>query len=757
MAATSASEFYLAVGGDPAHPDSVNLQDHETTLIRGGSLNLDQPGQIFYTQTIKGPTSNERNRRAAELLAFLASAAERTTLADGLTFSMRRFGAEDWTHYDLHGYGGDAERAARVLNHGRMAEYDLQLGVHPYARSDVLSIETAGTFTGSTAAILLRNIPGSRPALARFEFTDTSPTGAINLVRLAVIPGPFEASTDYTAWIDGAAISPASAPASAAALGGFYAERTTTSMTHVPLARMVQPAGTRQRGRFSGFLRANGTGTVIGTPASLTGTAARSAAAVRQSTADITGVISPAWSSTTLAGSTLVGIVTGANTGGTAVTEGTTPSGYSLQALGGSNTSRNGTTPTADYVFAAAYANQNASAVAAGTGVTMDTTGETFGANVGFIVELTNIAAMIGEMGTQEGLVPSTIPILDVPANTIMIAYAYSASAQPVIGGGFTNLYASNGLTVAYRRVTNATSFRPTASVSGTGAVLFNVLLFAEAEIPAEYQLAAGSYGARVQAIDAAGYRGNALAASTVTATIGQNSIGWTWGAVSGAVAYVITFSYLDRFYEAIVSGTSYSLTTLAGLKEVTAMPATAGAVAPAPRMRLTVGTENDHVFTPLPEFAMDGDSTFRLYRAFADVPLPPVATPLGGGQPEWSAQVEVRSANGLNATGRADALWLPPAREPYAEAWIHGLAESTKRHFVLETHRSGKGINAWLEDTAMVAEAGRLNTAGSLLIPPGDSILLMAFEQAAGAHVFTARGTVSLKVWPRNRWEHGA
>jgi hypothetical protein len=72
----------------------------------------------------------------------------------------------------------------------------------------------------------------------------------------------------------------------------------------------------------------------------------------------------------------------------------------------------------------------------------------------------------------------------------------------------------------------------------------------------------------------------------------------------------------------------------------------------------------------------------------------------------------------------------------------------------VLESHRSGRGALGKLEVIAGGADAGRLNPVGSLLVPTGNSIALMAFEVANRVHDFTAQGTVTMTVWPRSRWE---
>jgi hypothetical protein len=748
------SDFYIAVNADPAHIDSINVNDVTTYIILDGTLDLSTPGVIRWQQRIAGADADERINAANALFRLIRRAAHAESIGSSITFSMRRGGTE-YVHFDLTGMN-DPERNIRVLPGGASAIYDMEVTCYPYPRGDAALItgDISGTHAGATAAFLVTDVPGHIDALAHLELTDTSATGVINRVRASIIRGDFTASTDYTPWVDANALTGATDTADANSYGSDYATRTLTSTSFANIARGVQPAGARQQGRMDGYARVYSTGTAIGTPGSLTGTVQRSPSSVRQSATDNTASIAPAWASTTLDGSTLLGIVGGINTGGTGMTPGTTPANYSLVTFRTSGTTPSGGVASAE-AFAAAYTREAAPATAAATTVPMNVTGETLGGESGIILELANVDSMTADLGSIGGFSPVDIPLFTPPSvPCLLIAYANGADAVPTIGSGFTTVATADGLIVSRKRVTSAGAFRLSVTTSGSGACLVNMFCFSEVEALASYALDAGTYTARVQAIDEAGYRSNATASATATPTINQNAVAWSWTAATNATAYALTIQYGSRFYEVITTGTSYELVTMAGLKEVAALPATSGATAPPPSLRARIGTANDHTLTTLPDVALSGAGAFEMVRLFSNRMLPPIDAPLADTWPDYAVEVQGRSANGANATVRVDAYWIVPCREPQVEAWIQGLAHATKRRWILESHRSGKGAFGWLENTSGGAEVGRLTTAGSLLIPPGNSIVLLEFEQASDVHTFAAQVTASLTVFPRQRWE---
>jgi hypothetical protein len=778
-----AFDVYLTVGANIAHADSINLNDPANGLkVFGRTIDLSTPGLIRFTLGVTKSTADARIAAAATIFRLIRRAAQAERIGSGITCSIRAAGTE-WNHFDLTGFAADPELAIRIDPSGTSAEYDLALSCYPYPRGDAISVtgDISGTKAGSTAAFLVDAIPGTVDALAHLELTDTSGSGVINRVRVGLIRGDFTAATDYTPWVDMIADGGVATDATVSgALGGEAADITLTSTSHAAIARGVQPAGSRARGRFDAFLRVSGTGTAIGTPANLAGvanaptinstmTSGYGAPYVRQVAFDrISG--------TGTATATLNGVLEGSLLAFVSIRNGTgtfssltDPSDYQVVATVGLSAGI-----TQDSMAMRLYQRRNVAAGTHAVSTTMSIAGQV--TNVA-LLEIANADLIIASDDDGSDTDVTTITPTVTPANTefpseavlALIAHGTDASTDDITDfwfNGYEPVTSDNQFVFGIRGMDSrgetppGPSVRVTSSVTSWVAITANIKPKRIENSTTEYveptpgELDAGTYTIRAQVIDAAGYRGNASASITPSVTTDRSSIDLSWDAVTNATAYVLTIGYSSRFYEVITTGTSYELETLDGLREVAALPSTSGATAPAPRIRALVGTENDHTMTALPEVALSGSGAFELVRLFSNRQLPPIDAPLSDTWADYAVEVQGRSANGRNAAVQVDALWIVPCREPQAEAWIQGLAEATKRRWVMESHRSGKGVFGWLEATAGGAEVGRLTTAGALLIPPGTSIVLLAFQQAADVHTFGAQVTATLTIWPRSRWE---
>lgn len=764
---------------------SVDLTDTSKYAIVPLTWDASMPGQLRFRLLVHGTTADARVANALAVQNVL----NRAGLAADMGQQALLTRARGTTQFASYVVTGGTLTPATQYPSGAEQVYDVALTTLPYLIGDATTVTVAGALSGTTAAIFVPSVGGDTDALVHLELTDTSAAGVINRVHLARVSAlTLAAATDFTPWVNAAALSGATAPSDATAVGGTYASRALTGLAAADVGRAVMPAGSIHRGRRDVWGRVSGSGTALSAPTSFSGSKVDatqtvnggttetiftpspgltigSSASVRNNSNSLSFNITVALSATTL-GSTLVmsWLLSGTNASAAGFTP---PTGFtvisdSLATLGTTKRLISGVR-----VNSASVTNVIA-ALTQGSAATLTYTA------IGTEIKGVPTASSLHDVLT--GLNSAT-PTVQTSLNGEMAVYhAHDSLAATNTWSfpfdGYTSLISTTGLAAGYKVLSpaGAATTHALSSVFGTDAYVAAFTLLPSGssvttttgatttfDTPTPGALAVGAYVARVQAIDAVGYRSNATASATVTTVISNSSATWTWVASTNAVAYALTIQFGSLFYEVITTNVSYTLTTLAGLGQVAGLPATSGALAPAPFVKARVRTLNDYTASELDEVATNGLGTFALVRLGADRPLPPIGWDINLDWVDWAVEVQGRSANGAAATVNVDALWTVPSREPQGVVWVHGLALAAKRRWVVETGQSGRDIIAWLEDTSTGAEAGRLLTSGAPLLAPGNNILLLAFEQAAGVSVMAASVTVTLRYYTRFLWERGA
>jgi hypothetical protein len=749
---------YLGVGDGPSG-DFQNLRDE--TRYGFGRPNFTTRGQIVVPVHFRGTTSNDmaqnyqrlvRKVRQAEKAWWERAVDKRVvfTWQPRTTFPV---------YFDVIG----GSLTPLHINPGsHSGECQLTLKVLPYPRGETVTDTVTGTLTNGSAQFLRPNIIGDHPALVKLRITDTSPAGAINRIRLGLrSEQEIDALGDYDPWLDVSLLSGASSTADATAFGGSYVHRTSTLASWSDLGVSVMLAGALNRGRRDIWARVFDTATAMAAPTGQAATAARAGITRRQSATDTSGAIAPAFPSATLSGSTLVGIVAGANSAGSEMSPGSGPAGYSLVSALNSDLDRKGNVAAMD-VFGAAYVNHPAGVTSGGQ--SMSVTGETLGAEAGFVAELTGSVGLIGEMGAVAGFNVTDLPMFTPPSvPCLLIAYAVSASGGAIIGSGFTAAMSSGILTVATKYVTSDAPFRLSVTTSGNEAVMCNMLAFGEVEPTEGYDLEAGAYSFRVQAVDPNGVLSNASGNAAVTPTVGDNAITLGWTAPAGTVSYYkITYSFGGMFYYFYTptNATSYTLTSIDGHPSASGFPATSGAVGSPARLRARIGTLGSPTaeLMDLDEVVLTGEGVWRLVKIASAKNLPPVGMHLNGSRPDWVIETQMRSVNGLDATVRLDGLWVVPHDEWQATLQVADptFSHTTPRRWVIETDRSGRSMTGWLENIGSGAEVGAIDCSSVFLLEPGDNIILLALEGEGEEVDLTLRCTVELSWTPRYDWMAG-
>lgn len=461
----------------------------------------------------------------------------------------------------------------------------------------------------------------------------------------------------------------------------------------------------------------------------------------------------------------------------------TPPSGYGLASI-----IENFNDPDEPLTTALFY-QQNAGAASGAQTVTY---GEAVTATAR-LIEYTDIAASLALIGTAEALTTSSSfltsdndstrgrragrPIVittgltigigptepDDHRGTLAVAVlgAFSTSvAFSAYSSGYAEVGDTQGMAVAEAAGdVSGWSVAALASASSPGAHLLAVFRDTspqeDAETPGE--LPAGSYSARLQAVDVAGNASNATATITDTLTSDGGAIDYSWVAPTGSVAYyLLSWQGPDGLVRRIaVYGLSYRLEDPDDGQLISALPATSGAVATPAQLRARIGsagTASIDLFD-LPGIALSATNVWLMRKLASGRDMPPVGPQMNGDRPDWAVEVQFASPSGLSVTVQADAFWMAAHDEPQGVVWFPGLALGTKRTWVIETHRGGRGLVAWLEDGAG-NEVGQLATTGLFTLENADNIPALLLEQAAGVSNLSARVNVTVTYWPRFRWQ---
>jgi hypothetical protein len=769
----------------------IDLHDITNGMVIDGSWDTSTVGELHFTWLARGTDTASVALNAGRVQQAIDEAPTARTLQDAVTLITDVMDTGYPVTFDLT--GGTITPTADG-RYSSATVYDVVLTCLEDGRSEPYDVTVSGTLSGTTAKILVPGIPGTAPALAHLELTDTSASGIVNRVRVATAPRnqTYSAISDFVAWHDATIAGSATNTVDATALGGGYAALTTSSNVWQDVATITPPASALYRGRRDGYLRVKGSGTAIGTPASLAGTVN---AATKSSSTTVTTTPDVAVATSTVATS---GTPTQQSATGTGSATATTSFASSL---------------VGDYFFVVgvtASGSVTQSSVAA-TNVTLVSWQQDVGIGYGlfrcstagtvtFTSPGTAVTARVHAVrmrftgqratdGTEVYTLGSAISTSQVGSASIstpdptpepgdLAVFVMGSSTSTLNASfwtaGFTEWFDENNMVGATLRVSaqgesvSSTAvfdqplvnggflflIRPTTTVTPGSTIVDTQITFVE---PTPGELPVDTYTTRVQGIDAAGYRSNATASLSKTTTVERSNVAWSCATLTNAVAYAWTIQAVStsKYYEVITSGPAFTLTTLDGLGQVSALPATTGATAPPPLIRARIGTTGDSVYSDITEIIADSSNTWQLQRLFADRPTPPTDAMLT----EWTDTrivIQTASANGASSTTNVDGLWLVPSREPQVTVEVPGMAETTKRRFVIESARDGRGTIAKRENTATGAEAGRLNTFGALALPPGDSLLLLEFEQAAGVQVQAASVTATLTIWPRHKIEFG-
>ncbi len=851
----------------------INLMTAVRAVERD-SLDLSEPGRIRFKLVIMGTSADNRQSLLSDIVRTLDAAKVAESVGKSVTFDIQRRTSQP-ASYDV--YGGTIT-PVRVEVGAQIQTVAVELLCYPYARSAPYTVTVPGTLTGAAAEFLLTGVPGDAPALLHIESTDVSTAGVIQRQRIAMLPGGMTSLSAYNAWQATTALGGATSVSDSGSVGGAYATRTLTGLSHADIARVVLPSSDYHRGRFDGYARVLATGTAIGTPTALTGVASPGSptlnsptiqaptftsetteiaeATVRAtSTPTVRGTLAHAaspkgdptytasWSTSLQSGDAayLLLFYTTQNPGNYATITGYTKM-FTRQLDGGtgsgaryialyyrnSGSSQSSVSVAFFDTIASSFIvgvgiDGVASAPLAGLdvggparditlsvgnttipnqlGVILAASGAMSGAGGQYTTRVANGAGYVGsrlfaDIGMATGGTVST-ETLETGAGVLLLFSPTSSTTpaqtetttdynEPTPGelapgtyAGYVQSVDADGYRslVSTARTASVAAYRSAATWSwgSIGTAESYVLTVVNNGVYYEFETAATSFQltalpdagralrsfatqsvtARVRALDAANHAGNATASVTDTGLLTSGKLAYSWGSVSNAVAYELFLSVGARVYRTVTTDTAYNLVTFDGLDQVSALPATSGALAPAPFIRAQVMTANDHVKSSIEEVATDGSGAWRLVRVFSDQPLPPTDALLSGEWPNGAVEVQGRSANGASATVRIGGLWIVASREAQVEATIHNLAHATKRRYVLEAHRSGRGVIGWLENISTGVESGRAISTGTLTAQPGNSIGSIALEQAAGLSDLVNAGVVlNVTVYPRWNWE---
>lgn len=769
---------------------SLNLMDGTKHFILPGTLDMTTPGEIRFRLMFVGTTPDARvaNENAVQQTLNLAAIRARQNGGDWVAFTTQRMTTAS-VAFDVR-RGSISPQGIEIG--GLYSQADVTLVTLPYGRGDAIDLTPASlTVANGDPGILLTAIPGDCPegALVRLELDDTSPSGVINLLQIGRYSGSgLLAATDAAPWVDTTAMIGAITTSDSSAFGGSYAWRTDTAQ--VDLARAVMPAGDLVQGKRDVWARVKAVGTAMGQPGTPTLTATESTKVTTSNRAigsiDIgaTGIdrktsgttTAPTWTAPTQDGSLLVRICFRDATTGLP----NNPSGW--KKLLERDFSVGVPIYSVYYIRDAPSRSGSESAVVWGTASSSAT-------NTDVLIEILNGNAIIGYESDDDWSSAATQSIvMDTPLKSgfpqemalalFMLTSAGTPDRTDFLWNGYTEIasVSLNGLVAAWQTVESQQAEIPVAKVTldasynGNGLLLhINPQMTSETVAtysdPLPGNLAAGTYTVRVQGVDTFGTRSNASASSSsVTLTNPYGALTASWTAPTGDVAqYVVTVQKGTTYREFLTgtTATSFTITDLAAGKAVSGLPATTGAVAPSPRLIPRIGTTGQASadLTTLDEIILPSDNQWHLVRldSLMGREFPPAAATQDGERADWAVEFQQRAANGLSATVQIDGLFMTPHDEPSATIWKQGLDLATKRRWIIESHRSGRGLVVRLVDLtdgttikeSLVAD-GLLTAASGM-----DTIISLSMAQAAGVMPLAAQMAVHrVTVWPRWGWE---
>lgn len=397
----------------------------------------------------------------------------------------------------------------------------------------------------------------------------------------------------------------------------------------------------------------------------------------------------------------------------------------------------------------------------------------------GFDVAVSNRSAILAEVvnvPSNGGLGAVTVEggegILNPPSggtNAMYLGIAASKDQtwQPTLG--FTEQRDGGGLVLASRFVADGSS-QPWVAIPDDYDFPLLHALVSFSTVEQFFDLDAGTYAVRVQAVNNAGDEGRATnsASPVIPHDGGGLLLSWTAPSATGISHYRITVQDPDgAIWQADTadSSTSYMVTSLDGWEQVSALPGTlAGDYTASPAIVLvTVGTDDMTASTTTPLLNYEQVGVFRTEvdnlgawhlapREGIWAQLPPQEQMADGSQPDWAVEVFATNAGGPSATIDIDALNLI-SDESGITLWLPGMDLTTPRTWVVETRRDGSVV-AWLEDGSG-GFVGQVATSGRGLLPSaGDNVVSIVADQADGVSVIdNAQFTVAFTLFPVADW----
>lgn len=235
---------------------------------------------------------------------------------------------------------------------------------------------------------------------------------------------------------------------------------------------------------------------------------------------------------------------------------------------------------------------------------------------------------------------------------------------------------------------------------------------------------------------------------SVVITSSALNGIDLTWTVNGSASNHRVYFKRGSQAWKYFATGSgtgSYSLTTETGA--TTGDPPSVSDIG-EPYVRLAYGDTSLNTVEYSRAVQLHS-GTSPVWVNVGYVQLPPVPTGEEETPERWKARAEfVNGVSGASQTARVDALALMPRRNTITCEYA-GLALGTKREWWIGTRRDGRSF-AQLRSTADQTAQGWASAIGDLRLPPGDVLLNVLADIAAGVTSVSATYTLQVDYWPQ-------
>lgn len=259
--------------------------------------------------------------------------------------------------------------------------------------------------------------------------------------------------------------------------------------------------------------------------------------------------------------------------------------------------------------------------------------------------------------------------------------------------------------------------------------------------------LSVDTYIVKVTSIDAGGSETDASDQISIVITgTSNNGIDLTWTVNGSASDHKVYFKRGSQAWKwfATSSGTgAYSLTTESGA--TTGDPPSVSDIG-EPYVRLAYGDTSLNTVEYSRAVQLHS-GTSPVWVNVGYVQLPPVPTGEEETPERWKARAEfVNGVSGASQTARVDALALMPRRNTIT-CEIAGLASVTKYEWWIGTRRDGRSF-CQLRSTSDQSAQGWASAIGELRLPPGDVLLNVLADIAAGVTSVSGQYTLQVDYW---------